>query len=141
MGRAEGVWLAVIMFGWYVGEYRSCTLGEISDALRAVWGEHVPTEGVVQGAYRSEYGESDDLEKEFNEVSRGGAHAMQSPFLHPSHSHTWSHGTRLCVYLSCQGFTVWRTRAALSCNALMLSCVYGMGAAADGQRGQEVRGG
>jgi len=26
------------------------TLGEISDALRAVWGEHKPTEAVVQGA-------------------------------------------------------------------------------------------
>jgi len=33
-----------------------CTLGEISDALRAVWGEHRPGEGVVQGAYAAAFG-------------------------------------------------------------------------------------
>lgn len=42
-----------------------CTLGEISDALRSVWGDHKPTEGVVQGAYASTYGEADDYETEF----------------------------------------------------------------------------
>ena len=42
-----------------------CTLGEISDALRDEWGEHVPRSDVVQGAYASQYGESDN---EFDEV-------------------------------------------------------------------------
>jgi methylmalonyl-CoA mutase len=31
------------------------TVGEISDALRAVWGEHAPSTEVVQGAYTSAY--------------------------------------------------------------------------------------
>ena len=34
------------------------TLGEISDALRDVWGEHKPTEGVVQGAYKAMFASS-----------------------------------------------------------------------------------
>ena len=45
-----------------------CTLGEISDALRAVWGEHRPREGVVQGAYAASFGEAGGeggLEREF----------------------------------------------------------------------------
>ena len=31
------------------------TVGEISDALRGVWGEHTPTNAVVQGAYSAAY--------------------------------------------------------------------------------------
>jgi methylmalonyl-CoA mutase len=42
-----------------------CTLGEISDALRDEWGEHVPRSDVVQGAYASQYG---DVDPEFDEV-------------------------------------------------------------------------
>jgi methylmalonyl-CoA mutase len=44
-----------------------CTLGEISDALKEVWGEHVPRSEVVQGAYASQYGSAED-EDEFNNV-------------------------------------------------------------------------
>jgi methylmalonyl-CoA mutase len=45
------------------------TLGEISFALRDVWGEHKPTEGVVQGAYSSTFGaEKADAEAEFKET-------------------------------------------------------------------------
>ena len=45
-----------------------CTLGEISDALRSVWGEHRPRDGVVQGAYASAGSGGDDggaYEREF----------------------------------------------------------------------------
>lgn len=42
-----------------------CTLGEISDALRGAWGEHKPTEAVVQGAYASSFAAAAELEKEF----------------------------------------------------------------------------
>ena len=41
------------------------TLGEISDALREKWGEHKPTEGVVQGAYSSAFDQAADFEQEF----------------------------------------------------------------------------
>ncbi|KAI8584333.1 hypothetical protein K450DRAFT_219350 [Umbelopsis ramanniana AG] len=38
-----------------------CTVGEISDALEKVWGRHMPATRVVSGAYRSEYGDHDDV--------------------------------------------------------------------------------
>ena len=37
-----------------------CTLGEISDALRDVWGEYQPRHDVVSGAYSSAYNNSSD---------------------------------------------------------------------------------
>jgi methylmalonyl-CoA mutase len=36
-----------------------CTVGEISDALEAVFGRHTPTLSTVAGAYSSEFGEED----------------------------------------------------------------------------------
>lgn len=44
------------------------TLGEISDALRGVWGNHVPNTSVVQGAYRSQFAEA-TANKDFEDVS------------------------------------------------------------------------
>ncbi|OZJ03032.1 Methylmalonyl-CoA mutase, mitochondrial [Bifiguratus adelaidae] len=38
-----------------------CTVGEISDALEKVWGRHSPSSRVVSGAYKSEYGDHDDV--------------------------------------------------------------------------------
>lgn len=51
-----------------------CTVGEISFALEKVWGRHNPVVRVVSGAYKSEYGASDDIEKALKmaEVERGG---------------------------------------------------------------------
>lgn len=37
-----------------------CTVGEISDALENVFGRYTPTNRVVSGAYKSEYGDSHD---------------------------------------------------------------------------------
>ena len=39
-----------------------CTVGEISNALEKVWGRHQPTSRVVSGAYKSEYGEANEIE-------------------------------------------------------------------------------
>merc|ERR1712176_1255447 len=47
-----------------------CTLGEISDALEAKWGRHIPDSQVVQGAYRQEFKQdSADAEKEFEDTA------------------------------------------------------------------------
>jgi len=43
-----------------------CTLGEISDALKGVWGEHKPRDSVVQGAYAQSFNDADSYEKEFS---------------------------------------------------------------------------
>ncbi|KAJ3122362.1 hypothetical protein HK098_002915 [Nowakowskiella sp. JEL0407] len=40
-----------------------CTVGEISYSLEKIWGRHNPTIRVVSGAYKSEYGSSDDISK------------------------------------------------------------------------------
>lgn len=40
-----------------------CTVGEISEALESVWGRYKPTLRVVSGAYKSEYGASDEISK------------------------------------------------------------------------------
>jgi len=41
--------------------------GEISDALKDVWGDHVPRSDVVTGAYASQYGSAED-EAEFQDT-------------------------------------------------------------------------
>ncbi|KNC99720.1 methylmalonyl-CoA mutase, mitochondrial [Spizellomyces punctatus DAOM BR117] len=40
-----------------------CTVGEITYALEQIWGRHNPTVRVVSGAYKSEYGASEDIAK------------------------------------------------------------------------------
>lgn len=45
----------------------SFATGEISDALKDVWGDHVPRSDVVTGAYASQYGSAED-EAEFQET-------------------------------------------------------------------------
>jgi methylmalonyl-CoA mutase len=47
---------------------RRCTLGEISYALEAAWGRHVPTSSVVQGAYCSSYNAGGDTKGEYDKV-------------------------------------------------------------------------
>jgi len=41
-----------------------CTLGEISEALESVWGRHVPNNTVVQGAYASNFANTEKEEYE-----------------------------------------------------------------------------
>ncbi|XP_044145493.1 methylmalonyl-CoA mutase, mitochondrial isoform X2 [Bufo gargarizans] len=38
-----------------------CTVGEITDAMKKVFGEHKASDRMVSGAYRQEYGESDEI--------------------------------------------------------------------------------
>ncbi|KAI8868386.1 hypothetical protein GQ42DRAFT_180018 [Ramicandelaber brevisporus] len=40
-----------------------CTVGEISFALEKIWGRHQPTNRMVSGAYKSEYGNASDVDK------------------------------------------------------------------------------
>jgi methylmalonyl-CoA mutase len=39
-----------------------CTVGEISYALEKVWGRHEPVTRVVSGAYKTEYGDHDEIQ-------------------------------------------------------------------------------
>jgi methylmalonyl-CoA mutase len=39
-----------------------CTVGEISDALEAVFGRYVATSHMVSGAYKSEYGSNSEID-------------------------------------------------------------------------------
>ncbi len=40
-----------------------CTVGEISDAMEKVHGRHVATIRMVSGAYITEFGENDEIQK------------------------------------------------------------------------------
>lgn len=44
------------------------TVGEISDALRRQWGDHVPSSSVVQGAYSNTFSSDSDAEAEYKAV-------------------------------------------------------------------------
>jgi len=48
---------------------KRCTVGEISDALERSFGRYKPTNRVVSGAYRSEYGEADEMQKIVQRIS------------------------------------------------------------------------
>eukprot|EP00731_Ephydatia_muelleri_P007764 Em0004g102a len=45
-----------------------CTVGEISDAIEKIHGRHVATNRLVTGAYASEYGNTDVIEKAMKKV-------------------------------------------------------------------------
>ncbi len=45
-----------------------CTVGEISDALEKVHGRHVAVPRMVSGAYVSEYGQAEEVDKAMRRV-------------------------------------------------------------------------
>jgi len=45
-----------------------CTVGEISDAMASVFGRHVASDRMVSGAYKSEFGESDEIQSAMRRV-------------------------------------------------------------------------
>ncbi|RUP46829.1 hypothetical protein BC936DRAFT_146477 [Jimgerdemannia flammicorona] len=47
-----------------------CTVGEISYSLEKIWGRHQPTSRVVSGAYRSEYGDRDEVRRTLDLVEQ-----------------------------------------------------------------------
>ncbi|CAH7220922.1 methylmalonyl-CoA mutase, mitochondrial [Phodopus roborovskii] len=47
-----------------------CTVGEITDALKKIFGEHKANDRMVSGAYRQEFGESKEITYTINRVSK-----------------------------------------------------------------------
>jgi len=47
-----------------------CTVGEITKAMEKVFGRHVASDKMVSGAYRSEYGETEDIVKVTDAIDR-----------------------------------------------------------------------
>ncbi|PKU30766.1 methylmalonyl- mitochondrial [Limosa lapponica baueri] len=47
-----------------------CTVGEITDAMKKVFGEHKASDRMVSGAYRQEFGESDEILHAINRVTK-----------------------------------------------------------------------
>uniref|UniRef100_A0A0F7Z9E2 Methylmalonyl-CoA mutase, mitochondrial n=1 Tax=Crotalus adamanteus TaxID=8729 RepID=A0A0F7Z9E2_CROAD len=46
-----------------------CTVGEITDAMKKVFGEHRASDRMVSGAYRQEFGESDEITQAISRVN------------------------------------------------------------------------
>ncbi|KAJ3107573.1 hypothetical protein HDU97_003878 [Phlyctochytrium planicorne] len=55
------------------------TVGEISASLEKIWGRHNPDIRVVSGAYKSEYGDSDDIGKTMKAVEEFGVKFGRRP--------------------------------------------------------------
>ncbi|XP_044275137.1 methylmalonyl-CoA mutase, mitochondrial [Varanus komodoensis] len=47
-----------------------CTVGEITDAMKKEFGEHKASDRMVSGAYRQEFGESDEISQALNRVDK-----------------------------------------------------------------------
>ncbi|XP_038655870.1 methylmalonyl-CoA mutase, mitochondrial isoform X2 [Scyliorhinus canicula] len=47
-----------------------CTVGEITDAMKKVFGEHQPHNRMVSGAYRQEFGESEEMSMAINRIEK-----------------------------------------------------------------------
>ena len=47
-----------------------CTVGEITDAMEKVFGRHVASNRMVSGAYKTEYGDGDDISKVIKRVEQ-----------------------------------------------------------------------
>lgn len=43
-----------------------CSVGEITDAMKIVFGEHKASTRMVSGAYRSEFGENEEIAATLN---------------------------------------------------------------------------
>lgn len=57
-----------------------CSVGEITDAMKTVFGEHKASSRMVSGAYRSEYGEQEEIAL---------AHNRYKPTLHSALADCW----------------------------------------------------
>uniref|UniRef100_A0AAQ4PTP1 Methylmalonyl-CoA mutase, mitochondrial n=1 Tax=Gasterosteus aculeatus aculeatus TaxID=481459 RepID=A0AAQ4PTP1_GASAC len=58
-----------------------CSVGEITDAMKKVFGEHKASTRMVSGAYRSEYGERDEISVTLNRVADFKKHEGRNPRL------------------------------------------------------------
>ncbi|XP_068198333.1 methylmalonyl-CoA mutase, mitochondrial [Antennarius striatus] len=58
-----------------------CSVGEITDAMKEVFGEHKASTRMVSGAYRSEFGEHEEITLAHNRVSEFKKHEGRNPRL------------------------------------------------------------
>nr|XP_029487723.1 LOW QUALITY PROTEIN: methylmalonyl-CoA mutase, mitochondrial [Oncorhynchus nerka] len=58
-----------------------CSVGEITDAMKAVFGEHKASTRMVSGAYRSEFGEHEEISTAHNRVVEFKKHEGRNPRL------------------------------------------------------------
>ncbi|KAJ8009533.1 hypothetical protein DPEC_G00089860 [Dallia pectoralis] len=58
-----------------------CSVGEITDAMKAVFGEHKASTRMVSGAYRSEFGEHEEISTTHNRVVEFKKHEGRNPRL------------------------------------------------------------
>ncbi|XP_035000359.1 methylmalonyl-CoA mutase, mitochondrial [Hippoglossus stenolepis] len=58
-----------------------CSVGEITDAMKRVFGEHKASTRMVSGAYRSEYGENEEIALTYNRVLEFNKHEGRNPRL------------------------------------------------------------
>ncbi|XP_060947368.1 methylmalonyl-CoA mutase, mitochondrial [Limanda limanda] len=58
-----------------------CSVGEITDAMKKVFGEHKASTRMVSGAYRSEYGENEEIALTHNRVVEFNKHEGRNPRL------------------------------------------------------------
>lgn len=57
-------------------------MGEITDAMEKVFGRHVATGRLVSGAYKTEYGETDEIAKVIKRVEVGNSVIVIINFVH-----------------------------------------------------------
>lgn len=58
-----------------------CSVGEITDAMKSVFGEHKASTRMVSGAYRSEFGEHEEISLAHNRVVQFKEHEGRNPRL------------------------------------------------------------
>jgi len=58
-----------------------CSVGEITDAMKSVFGEHKASTRMVSGAYRNEFGEHEEISLALNRVTEFKNHEGRNPRL------------------------------------------------------------
>ncbi|XDV41375.1 hypothetical protein PO909_010255 [Leuciscus waleckii] len=58
-----------------------CSVGEITDAMKSVFGEHKASTRMVSGAYRSEFGEHEEISLAHNRIAQFKKHEGRNPRL------------------------------------------------------------
>ncbi|XP_060707474.1 methylmalonyl-CoA mutase, mitochondrial [Hemiscyllium ocellatum] len=58
-----------------------CTVGEITDAMKKVFGEHRASDRMVTGAYRQEFGDSEEMSMAINRIERFAKNEGRRPRL------------------------------------------------------------
>lgn len=67
-----------------------CSVGEITDAMKTVFGEHKASTRMVSGAYRSEFGEHEEIAMTHNRYTASSSHH--------EHAHRWTDNIRFFCF-------------------------------------------